>query len=65
MGSPEHTFFIETYGCQMNKAESEALRGRMRAAGWKDAQDSSSARLIIINTCSVRKTAEDRQQMDR
>lgn len=53
-------FFIETYGCQMNKAESIALAGRLTAAGYSQVFSQENAELIIINTCSVRKTAENR-----
>jgi len=60
MRSGNHTYFVETYGCQMNKAESEALEGQLVAAGWSPSTDSTKADLIILNTCSVRKTAENR-----
>ena len=53
-------FFIETYGCQMNKAESVSLAGRLTAAGYIQVFSQEAANLIIINTCSVRKTAENR-----
>ncbi len=52
--------WIETYGCQMNKAESEALRISLAEEGWKSAQSEESADLVILNTCSVRETAEQR-----
>ena len=60
MRSGNYTYFVETYGCQMNKAESEALEGQLADAGWSPATDSTKADLIILNTCSVRKTAENR-----
>ncbi len=53
-------YWIETYGCQMNKAESEALEIQLNRAGWAPAGKYSDAILIILNTCSVRKTAENR-----
>jgi tRNA-2-methylthio-N6-dimethylallyladenosine synthase len=53
-------YWIETYGCQMNKAESDALELELNGCGWKEAQVPENASLVIINTCSVRKTAEDR-----
>ncbi len=52
--------WIETYGCQMNKAESEALLLDLDAEGWSAADAAEEADLVLINTCSVRKTAEDR-----
>lgn len=53
-------YFIETYGCQMNKAESAALETLMREHGWSQAEDDGEADLVLINTCSVRATAETR-----
>ena len=54
------SFFIETYGCQMNVAESNALESLLLAAGWSAASRPEDADLAIINTCSVRKSAENR-----
>lgn len=53
-------YFIETYGCQMNKAESSALEAQFLDRGWLPAIDSTEADLVLINTCSVRITAENR-----
>ena len=53
-------YIIETYGCQMNKAESDALEIELAGNGWKETISGEEASLVIINTCSVRKTAEDR-----
>ncbi len=53
-------YFIETYGCQMNKAESAALETLFRERGWLASESGECADLILINTCSVRITAETR-----
>ncbi len=53
-------YFIETYGCQMNKAESAALETQFAERGWTCAADAETADLVLINTCSVRITAENR-----
>lgn len=53
-------YFIETYGCQMNKAESTALEAQCRERGWEPAADPEEAALVVINTCSVRISAENR-----
>ena len=53
-------YFLETYGCQMNKAESDSLELILRRRGWESVSLDRHADLIIINTCSVRQTAEDR-----
>jgi len=54
------TYFFETYGCQMNSAESAALALVCKERGWARAADSESADLVLLNTCSVRLTAERR-----
>jgi len=54
------TYFFETYGCQMNIAESAALEQLLIARGWTGAPDAETADMVIINTCSVRATAENR-----
>ncbi len=53
-------YWIETYGCQMNKAESTALENGMLDQGWSPASRAEEADLVILNTCSVRETAEER-----
>ena len=59
--TPKHTsYWLETYGCQMNTAESNALEIALQAAGMKPAASAEEADCAILNTCSVRKTAENR-----
>ena len=53
-------YFFETYGCQMNKAESAAIEQIFMNRGWQDAGNAEEADFIVINTCSVRATAESR-----
>lgn len=53
-------YWIETYGCQMNKAESDALIRQLKTAGWSEAPAPENADVVVINTCSVRETAEER-----
>ena len=54
------TYFFETYGCEMNIAESAAVEQLLIARGWKQAASAQVADLAIINTCSVRGSAEER-----
>lgn len=54
------TYFFETYGCQMNIAESASIEQIFIARGWTKADDPQIADIVIINTCSVRQTAENR-----
>lgn len=60
MTTPHHRLYVETYGCQMNVAESEALVANLANDGWQLADDPAEADLVVINTCSVRETAEER-----
>jgi tRNA-2-methylthio-N6-dimethylallyladenosine synthase len=52
--------YIETMGCQMNKLDSELVRGRLEQLGYRFTSDPSRAGVIIFNTCSVRQHAEDK-----
>ncbi len=51
---------ILTYGCQMNVAESERMAGQLKKIGYALTENFSDADLILINTCCVRETAEDK-----
>ena len=53
-------YLIETYGCQMNTAESNALEILLKGRGMESTDNPEEADAVIINTCSVRKTAENR-----
>ncbi len=52
------SFFIRTYGCQMNERDSEALACLLLARGYTQAEDEDTADVILFNTCSVRDQAE-------
>ena len=52
--------YIKTFGCQMNERDSEWIIGRLLSEGWELADNPANADLAIVNTCSVRKHAEDR-----
>jgi tRNA-2-methylthio-N6-dimethylallyladenosine synthase len=53
-------FYLETYGCQMNVADSEVVCSILAKAGWDEASTIDEADLILFNTCSVRQHAENR-----
>jgi len=53
-------YLIESYGCQMNIAESNALELLLKDRGAEAVSEADSADAVIINTCSVRKSAENR-----
>ena len=52
--------YIETYGCQMNVADSEVVASVMQMAGYEMCQDEAEADAIFMNTCSVRENAENK-----
>ncbi|MBQ9539111.1 MAG: tRNA (N6-isopentenyl adenosine(37)-C2)-methylthiotransferase MiaB [Treponema sp.] len=54
------TYFFETYGCEMNLAESASVEQLFIKRGWKKAVDVQLADMVVINTCSVRASAEER-----
>ena len=57
-GAPQH--YIETYGCQMNVADSEVVAAVMEMAGYRMTDDISQADAILLNTCSIRDNAEQK-----
>ena len=52
--------YIETYGCQMNLADTELMRGHLARSGYTRADDPDSADVILLNTCAIREHAEER-----
>ena len=58
--SREHLAYVDTYGCQQNEADSERIRGYLRAMGYGFTADENAADVIVINTCAIREHAEDR-----
>lgn len=54
------TFYIETFGCQMNKGDSELIKLSMNENGFTEADREEAADICIFNTCSVREHAEKR-----
>ena len=52
--------FIRTYGCQQNVADSERIKGMLKAAGYSFTDTPDDADFILFNTCAVREHAEDR-----
>lgn len=60
MMNRKFTFYVQTYGCQMNKNDSEMVAGNLKLLGGELVADPSKADVILINTCSVRAHAEER-----
>jgi tRNA-2-methylthio-N6-dimethylallyladenosine synthase len=58
--SEKKRLFIESYGCQMNFADSEIVASVMREAGFATTSDAENADLVFLNTCAIRDNAEQR-----
>jgi tRNA-2-methylthio-N6-dimethylallyladenosine synthase len=54
------TYCLITYGCQMNDADSEAVAGELAVHGWRRAEREDQADAVLVNTCVVRRSAEQR-----
>src|SRR5438094_2328638 len=53
-------FFVRTYGCQMNVADSNEMSRHLKARGLVETEDPDEASVLLVNTCTVRQHAEDR-----
>ena len=53
-------FYVRTYGCQMNVADSNEMGRHLMAKGLIQTQDADEATILLVNTCTVRQHAEDR-----
>ncbi|MCC8072048.1 MAG: tRNA (N6-isopentenyl adenosine(37)-C2)-methylthiotransferase MiaB [Bacteroidales bacterium] len=60
MPTPSKTLYIETYGCQMNVADSEVVASIMKMDGYDEASSAEEADAVLLNTCSIRDNAEQR-----
>ena len=56
----ERTFYIETFGCQMNAHDSEKVIGTLEHEGYRQVESEEDAGLILYNTCSIRDKAEQK-----
>ncbi|MBM4320153.1 MAG: tRNA (N6-isopentenyl adenosine(37)-C2)-methylthiotransferase MiaB, partial [Deltaproteobacteria bacterium] len=60
MSGHEASFYIETYGCQMNSADSALVEQLLLRAGFGKAAEAGEADVVLLNTCTVRGHAESR-----
>ncbi len=58
--APEKTFYLETFGCQMNAHDSEKVIGTLCQQGYRQVESEEDAGLILYNTCSIRDKAEQK-----
>ncbi|MGP8271124.1 MAG: tRNA (N6-isopentenyl adenosine(37)-C2)-methylthiotransferase MiaB [Terracidiphilus sp.] len=56
----EKTFYLETFGCQMNAHDSEKVIGTLLSEGYRQVESEEDAGLILYNTCSIRDKAEQK-----
>ncbi len=59
-GDPHKTFYLETFGCQMNVHDSEKVIGTLVHEGYRQVETVEQADLILYNTCSIRDKAEQK-----
>lgn len=60
MDLPLRTYLIETYGCQMNERDTETMAGILESLGYVPVEKEEDASIILLNTCSVRESAENK-----
>ncbi len=60
MSAFQRSFFLHTFGCQMNQADSEIVAALLQAEGYLPAADEDTAGIILLNSCAVRENAVDR-----
>lgn len=60
VGAAMPAVYIETYGCQMNVADTEQIRGHLSRSGYTCTSDPGEADVILLNTCAIREHAEER-----
>ena len=56
----KRSLYVETYGCQMNKADSELIVGLLLGEGYLVTEKIDQADVILVNTCAIRENAEQR-----
>ncbi|CEM00604.1 unnamed protein product [Vitrella brassicaformis CCMP3155] len=56
----EWRYFVDTMGCQMNKADSERMAGQLESLGARVTDDAKGADIVVLNTCSIRDKAEQK-----
>src|SRR5260370_16895687 len=59
-GAQEKTFYLETFGCQMNVHDSEKVVGTLVSQGYHQVPSVEEAGLVLYNTCSIRDKAEQK-----
>ena len=56
----QKTYYIQTFGCQMNERDTEVLAGMLKKMGYQKSDDLQKSDIILFNTCCVREKAENK-----
>lgn len=56
----ENTFYIETWGCQMNDLDTQRISGQLKLRGYRRVDRQEDAGLVLLNTCSIREKSESK-----
>ncbi len=56
----QKTYYLKTYGCQMNEHDSENIKGMLKAMDFQETFDMEQADIILLNTCSIRENAHNK-----
>ena len=56
----ENTFYIETWGCQMNDLDTQRISGQLKLRGYRRVDRQEDAGLLLLNTCSIREKSESK-----
>ena len=54
------TFYVRTYGCQMNEHDSEKIKGMLKSVGFSESDELEKSDIVILNTCAIRENAHDK-----
>jgi len=52
--------YLKSFGCQMNDSDSQVMEAMLAAKGWKRVSGEAEADVVLVNTCTVRQSAEQR-----
>ncbi|MGH9184335.1 MAG: tRNA (N6-isopentenyl adenosine(37)-C2)-methylthiotransferase MiaB, partial [Acidimicrobiales bacterium] len=58
--STTRTYFVRTFGCQMNEHDSERIAGLLEADGYRPATAVDDADVVVLNTCCIRENADNK-----
>ncbi|MDE6102628.1 MAG: tRNA (N6-isopentenyl adenosine(37)-C2)-methylthiotransferase MiaB, partial [Ruminococcus sp.] len=60
LGNRKHKAYVRSFGCQLNVSDGEKIKGLLKKMGYSFTENEHEADIIILNTCAVRESAEDR-----